>query len=203
MGLVRRSRLTTEIALLLPRREGHFVYESGYHGELWLELERLCLQPVSSVQPLAEALAQRLREHRPEAISAPLVEGAFVGLIVASALRIPFTYSAPFRDEDAVGLFPVSYPIPVVLQSMLREKRVAIVNDVINAGSAVRGTLASLRECGAEPVAIGALATFGRAARELAATHDLPLETLASFPMRIWEPGACPSCAQGVPLTRF
>ena len=82
-------------------------------------------------------------------------------------------------------------------------KRVAIVNDVINAGSAVRGTLASLRECGAEPVAIGALATFGRAARELAATHDLPLETLASFPMRIWEPGACPSCAQGVPLTRF
>ena len=76
-----------------------------------------------------------------------------------------------------------------------------IVNDVINAGSAVRETLASLRGCGAQPVAIGTLAVYGEAASELASAHRVPLETLGSFPSRIWEPSACPLCATGIPLT--
>ncbi len=188
-----------QVAQLLPQREGHFVFESGHHGQVWLDLERLLLHP-ERVQPLAEALADRLRGHRVEAVCGPLVEGAFVGLMVASSLRLPFTYSEPVRDDRAVGLFLVSYPIPRSLERELQGKRVAIVNDVINAGSAVRGTLASLKQCGAQPVAIGTLAVYGQAAGELAATHHLALETLALFPSRIWEPSACPLCAKGVPM---
>ena len=188
-----------QVAQLLPKREGHFVFESGHHGQVWLDLERLFLHP-ERVQPLAEALADRLRGHRVEAVCGPLVEGAFVGLMVASSLRLPFTYSEPVRDDRAAGLFLVAYPIPRSLEPELQGKRVAIVNDVINAGSAVRGTLASLKQCGAQPVAIGTLAVYGQAAGELAATHHLALETLASFPSRIWEPSVCPLCAKGVPL---
>ena len=188
------------VAQLVPRREGHFVFESGHHGQVWLDLELLFLRP-ERVQPLAEALADRLRAYQPSAVCGPLVEGAFVGLMVASSLRLPFSYSEPVRDQRATGLFPVAYPIPTSLQPKLRGQRVAIVNDIINAGSAVRGTLASLKECGAQPVAIGALAVYGGAATELAAAHGVVLETLASLPSRIWEPGACPLCADGVPLT--
>jgi hypothetical protein len=93
--------------------------------------------------------------------------------MVASSLRLPFSYSEPVRDYRATGLFPVSYPIPKSLEPKLRGKRVAIVNDVINAGSAVRGTLASLKECGAQPVAVGTLAVYGGAASDLAATYDV------------------------------
>ena len=189
-----------QVAQLLPKREGHFVFESGHHGPIWLDLDLLFLRP-ERVRPLAEALADRLRASQPSVICGPLVEGAFVGLMVASSLRLPFSYSEPVRDQHATGLFPVSYPIPKSLQLTLRGQRVAIVNDVINAGSAVRGTLASLKACGAQPVAIGTLAVYGGAATELAAVHDVVLETLASFPGRIWEPGACPLCAEGVPLT--
>ena len=192
-------RMKEQVAQLLPKREGHFVFESGHHGQVWLDLERLLLHP-ERVQPLAEALADRLRGHRVEAVCGPLVEGAFVGLMVASSLRLPFTYSEPVRDDRAAGLFLVAYPIPRSLEPELLGKRVAIVNDVINAGSAVRGTLASLKQCGAQPVAIGTLAVYGQAAGELAATHHLALETLASFPSRIWEPSACPLCAKGVPM---
>jgi orotate phosphoribosyltransferase len=188
-----------QVAQLLPTREGHFVFESGHHGRLWLDLELLLLHP-ERVQPLAEALSERLRAHQVAAVCGPLVEGAFVGLMVASALRVPFAYSAPVRDQRATGLFPVSYPIPRPLERELRGTRVVIVNDVINAGSAVRGTLASLKQCGAHPVAIGALAVYGRSASDLATTHGVALETLASFPSRIYEPNACPLCARGVPL---
>lgn len=188
-----------EVERLLPKREGHFVFESGHHGSLWLDLERLFLHP-ERVQPFAEALADRLRRHRVEAVCGPLVEGAFVALLVASSLRVPFSYSERVVDPGASGLFPVSYPIPAPLRPELRGRRVAIVNDVINAGSAVRGTLAALEECGAKPAAIGTLAVYGHAARELAQTRGTALETLASFPGQIWEPDACPLCAEGVPL---
>ena len=188
-----------QVAQLLPKREGHFVFESGHHGQVWLDLELLLLHP-ERVQPLAEALADRLRGYRPAAVCGPLVEGAFVGLMVATSLHLPFSYSEPVRDHRAAGLFPVSYPIPTPLQRELHGRRVAIVNDVINAGSAVRGTLAALKQCGAQPVAIGALAVYGPAASELAAMNDVALETLASFPSRIWEPSACPLCERGVPL---
>ena len=188
-----------QVTQLLPKREGHFVFESGHHGQLWLDLELLLWHP-QSVEPLAEALADCLRGHHVAAVCGPLVEGAFVGLMVASSLRLPFSYSQPVRNHQARGLFPVSYQIPKPLEPELRGKRVAIVNDVINAGSAVRGTLAALKQCGGQPVAIGTLAVYGHAARELAAMHGVALETLASFPSRIWEPSACPLCAKGVPL---
>ena len=188
-----------QVAQLIPKREGHFVFESGHHGQVWLDLELLLLNP-GRVQPLAEALAERLRRHQATAVCGPLVEGAFVGLMVASSLRLPFSYSQPVRDHRAQDLYPVSYPIPRPLQRELQGKRVAIVNDVINAGSAVRSTLAALNQCGAQPVAIGTLAVYGHAASELAARHGVALEALASFPSRIWEPSACPLCAEGVPL---
>jgi orotate phosphoribosyltransferase len=100
-----------QVAQLLPKREGHFVFESGHHGQVWLDLELLLLHP-ERVRPLAEALAGRLRRYHAAAVCGPLVEGAFVGLMVASSLRLPFSYSAPVREHRAAGLFPVSYANP-------------------------------------------------------------------------------------------
>jgi orotate phosphoribosyltransferase len=79
-------------------------------------------------------------------------------------------------------------------------RRVAVVNDVINAGSAVRGTLADLVQCGAVPVVVGTLAVLGTAAPRLAAAAGVALETLATLPSEIWTPADCPLCARDVPL---
>ena len=189
---------SARVTEVLPERRGHFVFESGHHGEIWLDLERLFVHP-DRIRPLAEALAERLQHVGAEVVCGPLIEGAFVALMVAARLDLPFSYSEPTQGETEEGLFPISYPIPAGLHAELRGRRVAVVNDVINAGSAVRGTLRSLEACGADPVAIGSLATHGDAARELAATHQVALETLAAFPGRIWSPADCPLCARGVP----
>ncbi len=191
------------IESLLAKRAGHFAYESGHHGELWLELERLALHP-ERLRPACDSLAERLRPHVPEVVCAPLVEGAFVGLLVAEALGVPFTYSAPGRATPGQGLFRVSYAIPLPFERELAaRRRVAVVNDVINAGSAVRGTLADLRRIDARVVAVGTLAVYGDAARALAESHGAALETLASFPGLTFEPASCPLCARGVPLELF
>jgi orotate phosphoribosyltransferase len=44
---------------LLSARNGHFLLESGHHGDLWLDLESLCVHP-QRVQAVAAELAKRL-----------------------------------------------------------------------------------------------------------------------------------------------
>jgi orotate phosphoribosyltransferase len=185
---------------LLARRTGHFRLESGHHGELWLDLERLCLRP-EPVRRLAAELARRLARHRVEAVCAPLVEGAFVGLFVAEALGVPFSYAERGPDAPGESLFPARYAVPRALRGELAGKRVAIANDVVNAGSAVRATAADLVRLGAQPVALGTLAVLGAAAADLAAREGLALEALAEFPNALWKPADCPLCARGVALS--
>jgi orotate phosphoribosyltransferase len=185
---------------LIPARAGHFRLESGHHGDRWMDLESLCFN-VFAAQEMAVRLCTRLAGHEIDAVCGPLVEGAFVALMVAEELVLPFTYSAPSDPVPGDRLFPVKYRIPAVLKPKLKGRRVAIVNDVIGAGSAVRGTLDDLRSCGAKPAVIGALAVVGDAAFALAAESEVPLEALARLQSGIWAPNECPLCAQGVPLS--
>ncbi len=128
-------------------RRGHFLFESGHHGDLWLDLELLCLRP-REVRALAVELADRLRQLEIDAVCCPLIEGAFVALMVAEELAVPFTYAESRTDPDARGLFPVRYVMPGALRPKLTGRRVAVINDVVNAGSAVRGTVAGVQACG-------------------------------------------------------
>jgi orotate phosphoribosyltransferase len=188
-----------DVLNLLAARKGHFLLESGHHGDVWLDLEVLCLRP-RLLQPIATELARRLSRLDVEVVCGPLVEGAFVGLMVASELDVNFSYSERFAKRAEEGLFPAGYRIPRVLQSSVRQRRVAIVNDVINAGSAVRGTFAALQECGATIVAIGALLVLGASAFEFALSKNVALESIASLPNSLWTPSACPLCSAGTPL---
>jgi orotate phosphoribosyltransferase len=86
------------------------------------------------------------------------------------------------------------------LRAELRGRRVAVVNDVINAGSAVRGAHDDLLACGARPVVLGALMVLGASAGELAAARGVALEMLAARDHEVWSPGACPLCRAGAPL---
>ena len=190
-----------DLPRLLSARRGHYLLESGHHGDLWLDLEVLCLRP-REVRTLAKELAGRLRPLGIDAICGPLIEGAFVALMVAEELDVPFTYAEGRTDPDALGLFPVRYVVPGALRPKLTGRRVAVVNDVINAGSAVRGTVADLQANGARVAAIASLAVLGESATRFAQLVDVPLVALASLPNQIWTAAECPFCASGVPLDR-
>jgi orotate phosphoribosyltransferase len=188
-----------ELLDILAARRGHFLLESGHHGDLWLDLEAVWTRP-PHILPLCSELARSLRRFGAEFICGPLVEGAFVGLLVASELGTAFCYSERFLRPGVNGLFPAGYRLPGALRSAVRGKRVAIVNDVINAGSAVRGTFEELTGCEASVVAIAALLTLGSAAREFANSKSVALETLTAIANTLWTPSECPLCTAGVPL---
>jgi len=54
-------------------------------------------------------------------ICGPLVEGAFVGLLVALELGCDFTYAERLANTTREGLYPVAYRLPKALQPKLKE----------------------------------------------------------------------------------
>jgi orotate phosphoribosyltransferase len=120
--------------------------------------------------------------------------------VIADDLGVEFAF-AERVVTDRAGLYPVDYRIAPALRGAMAGKRVAIVDDAISAGSAVRATLADAESCGAVPVALGALIMFGPRGRQFAADRQIPIECLVDLPNPIWVPGECPMCALGAPLT--
>jgi len=184
---------------LMAHRSGHFRFESGHHGDRWLEPD-LLLQRPAALRPFAIALAQRLRRQRFEVVCGPLTGGAFLAQMVAEQSDVAFAFAERFAPPPSDALYQVRYRIPDALRDGLRGATVAIVNDVTNAGSAVRGTYEDLVACGAQAVAFGTLIALGTWSAGFAAEHDIALEPLERLGNNLWTPDDCPLCAVDEPL---
>ena len=185
---------------LIDARAGHFLYESGHHGDLWLELDTLFARP-AALRPHLTKLARRLAPHGADVICGPMVGGAFLAQLVACELGIDFTHALRFEGKAGPGaLYPVEYRIPTALRDRITGRAVAVMDDVINAGSATRATVADVRACGARPVVIGALLVLGTNALDYAAEQRVALEALERRESHLWTPLDCPLCAGGVAL---
>src|SRR6202022_2854070 len=184
---------------LMASRSGHFRFESSHHGDRWLEPD-LLLQRPAALRPFAIALSQRLRRHDFEVVCGPLTGGAFLAQMVAEQCDVGFAFAERFAPPPSEALYQVRYRIPDALRDGLRGSSVAIVNDVTNAGSAVRCTYEAAVACGARPVALGTLIAFGAWSTRFTTENGLALEALERLGNNLWTPQECPLCAAGEPL---
>jgi orotate phosphoribosyltransferase len=191
--------LHEELLALIPRRQGHFRLESGHHGDLWLDLDSLFLRP-TRLRRFTAALALRFGDLAIEAVCGPLVGGAYLAQAVAAELDVEFYHTERVATTDGNDLHSANYRLPDTHRPRIAGKKVAIVDDAINAGSAVRATYLELQASGARPAAVGALLVLGSLAAQLADGWHVPLEGIAHLPNELWRPEACPLCVSGMPL---
>jgi orotate phosphoribosyltransferase len=189
------GEIETDLLDAVSAARGHFRYESGHHGDLWLDLDGLFVD-ARRAHRWASALAVRAAACAPDVVCGPLTGGAFVAQWVASEMGAGFVYAE--RSMDAEG--GARYRVPDTLRSRLRGARVLLVDDAVNAGSALLGTLDDLRACGAEPAGFGSLLALGDAAARIGGLHGIPFFTLASLERGMWNAADCPLCAAGTPL---
>ena len=137
---------TTAAAFLniVSGRRGHFRLESGHHSALWLDLDALFADP-KAIQPFVAALVSSLRSHDVSAVCGPLLGGAFLAQLVARELGAEFCFTERVMPREPGGMYQARYRLPNAFQHRVRGKRVAIVDDVMSAGSALRGTYAELQ----------------------------------------------------------
>ena len=175
--------------------------ESGLHGDLWLDLDGLFADP-TGLAPSVAALADRLKGHDVTAVCGPLVGGAFLAQRLAESLRVVFAYTERAAATSDGALYGARYRLPEGLVERLRGRRVALVDDVMSAGSSLRATHDALTALGIEPVVVAALAVFGSRGSDFFASIGLPVETLSRRPYDAWAPADCPQCRAGVALER-
>lgn len=184
-----------ELLQAVGASRGHFRYESGHHGDLWLDLDGAFVD-ARRARGWAARLARRAAECRPDVVCGPLTGGALVAQSVAAELGAGFV----FAERSVSSGRAVRYRVPDTLRDRVHGRRVLLVDDAVNAGSALLATLADLLECGARPAGFAALLTLGGAAARAAAEHGVPLFALASVERGMWAARDCPLCATGVPL---
>ncbi len=183
---------------LIPARRGHFQMESGYHGGLWLDLDALFVEP-ARIDAFVGTLAEALRPHDVDVVCGALVGGAFLAQLLARSLGVDFCFTE-MLSTHAAGLYPRTYRLPHAFVARVAGKRVAIVDDVMSAGSALRGTYAALQRHEVVPVVAGALLVLGWQGISFFADRGVPVVTTARDDYEMWAPAECPLCAQGVPL---
>ena len=173
--------------------------ESGYHSALWLDLVPL-FADVHRIAPFVGRLAAELRPLRADAVCGPLTGGAFLAQLLAHELGVEFWLTERIVPTDSQGMYQVRYALPTSLAARAKARRVAIVDDVMSAGSALRGTLAALDAHGATTVAAGALLILGDVGASLFTERGIPVIAVAREAYSSWLPAHCPLCAEGVPL---
>lgn len=190
---------TAAFLSLVSGRRGHFQLESGHHAGLWLDLDPLFAEP-RRIAPFVAALATTIRAHDAQLACGPLLGGALLAQLVAQALDVDFCFTERVRPAEQDGLYAARYRLPPAFHSRVRGKRVALVDDVMSAGSALRGTYAELRSHGAEPVVAGALLVLGAVGADFFAQQQVAVEAVARDEYALWLPADCPLCGRGVPL---
>jgi orotate phosphoribosyltransferase len=184
---------------LVAGRRGHFRLESGHHGALWLDLDSLFAQP-RRIAPFVTTLAEALRPDAVSAVCGPLLGGAFLAQLIAHELAVEFCFTERMMPDQPGGLYQARYVLPSAFEARLSEKRVAIVDDVMSAGSALRGTYAELKAHAAEPIVAGALLVLGSTGAGFFAERGVRVEAVARDDYDLWLPADCPLCASGIPV---
>lgn len=184
------------LADAVTAQRGHFLYESGHHGDLWLELDGL-LGHARRLQSWTAALASEAAACRPDVVCGPLTGGAFVAQFLAAELGAGFAYAERIVAADGAA----AYRLPEPLRPTMRGKRILLADDAVNAGSALLTTLKELRECGGLLVGLASLLALGDTAVRLAADTGTPFFTLVTLQRSLWLPAECPLCAAKVPVT--
>lgn len=184
---------------LAAGRGGHFQLESGHHSELWLDLDALFAES-KRIEPFVAQLAESLRPYNLAVVCGPLLGGAFLAQLVAQALAVEFCFTERVMPSHTGGLYQASYRLPPAFAARVRGKRLAIVDDVMSAGSALRGTYSELLTHGATPVVAGALLVLGDTGAAFFAERQVAVEAVTRQGYSLWLPSECPLCVAGAPL---
>jgi orotate phosphoribosyltransferase len=172
--------------------------ESGYHSSLWLDLDPLFAEP-HRFEPFVVSLTNSLRPYSLAGVCGPLLGGAFLAQLVAQALGVDFFFTERVLP-DTDGLYQTRYRLSPALASRVNGKRIALVDDVMSAGSALRGTYAELQAHGAVPVVAGALLVLGTTGVDFFLQRGVPIEAVARDDYEMWLPTDCPLCTAGQSL---
>ncbi len=163
-------------------KSGHFELSSGRHAAEYVQCA-LLLEFPERAREAGRLLAERLREHRPEAVVSPALGGMLIGHETAAALGVPFRFT-----ERKAGEMTLRRGFEITAGS-----RIVVVEDVVTTGGSASEAMTVVERLGGQVVAAGAIidrSSDGNPFR-------VPFEALLDLELESWPAGGCPLCEAG------
>lgn len=172
---------------------GHFRLTSGLHSGEYLQCAKVLAHPEYAEalgRELAASIEAEVDGNSATIVVSPAIGGIVIGHEVGRALRVP----ALFAERDAASK-------EMTLRRGFEVRsgdRAVVVEDVITTGGSTREVIRLLQGIGAEVVAAGSI--IDRSGN----TADVGVRrvSLQTMNPETYDPGDCPLCRQGLPVTK-
>lgn len=189
------SDLIEMIATTGAIHRGHFELLSEMHSDYFFMFSRLGTR-VDYRKRLAEELAARLQNLDIETVVAPVSAGGLLLQDVAAAIKA----SLAFYDVD-------DHSRPIGIRRGYSAKgRTVILNDMTTTGLGIKRMVKSLKQCGAEPVALALVSTRGetglKIASEVSQQDSIRVEVLFHLAIEALPKDQCQKCKLGLPFVK-
>ena len=180
---------------------GHFVYQAGDHGDTYIAKDFLNPNPLL-INEIGIMMADLMRGREIQTVVAPALGGIVLGHVVAKYLsfysnrRVNSVFVEKVgKDEKGKDSFKVTRGYG----EFLKNKKVAVVEDILNSGHSVRKVIECVEKEGAEVKVVCAISNRGGVKPE-DISSKAELFSLTQFNFKKYPPKECPLCREGVPI---
>lgn len=192
MTLDIRAELEKAGAVLLDR---HFVYTSGMHGSGYINMDPL-FPKVKLMQGICAGLARPFVDIPVDTVAAPATGGIMLSVLTALASDHWATGTPDAIWADKSGADFVFERAGFA--ERVRDKRVLVVEDLLNTGGSVAKVCHEVELLGGEVVGVSVICNRGGLN---AGNLGVPrLESLLDVSLEVTPKSSCPLCAAGVPI---
>jgi orotate phosphoribosyltransferase len=183
-------------------RDGHFDFQNGFHGRVYLNPHQLFRHPSTIwrlAQDLLDVLPPQLLEQT-DIVAGPATGGALLAHTIAGlldgrrALTHPACSFAPFTPGEG------KFTLRGFYAQVMRDQRVLLADDVRNTGKTFQRCAELVMEAGGTVLATVEICDRMEAIVDL----GVPNHALVEYRAPENYPAAeCPMCAAGEPVTAF
>lgn len=171
---------------------GHYVYKSLRHGGVYVAKDEALRDP-AHVQIFGRLLAEVLEDHGFDVVLGPADPGIGLSQFTALALQesngvVPALYASKSGDD---------FILKPDQQELVKDKRVAVVDDVLTKGTTFNLVKGAIEAAGGEVTVLAVLWNRGGLTAEQA---GVPVESLVTRQYDDFDEADCPQCQEGVPV---
>jgi len=168
---------------------GHFELRSGLHSNRYFQCANVLRYPRIAgklCKELVVRMGDELNVGKLDGVISPALGGILVGHEVARALDTKCVFAEKQDGKLVMRRF-----------ALKPGERYIVAEDVITRGGRVQETIDIVKAAGAEVVAV--LVLVDRS--DGLAKFEYPTFSLLKMAPEVWEPKACPLCAQNIPFS--
>ncbi len=181
-------------------RDDHFVYISGDHGSGWIDKDAV-FPHTEYLARLGKMLADAVKPLKADVICGPATGGLTVAQWTAHGLGVLCCFAEHGKPDPKTGL-PGKFGLHRGYDRLVADRRVLVVDDIVDTGQSIRQTLTAVKAAGGNVVGAAAFVNRGNVDASGIGVTDFIFLLEQKIPC--WPAAECELCRNGVRVnTRY